>query len=258
MRLLSVLLLALPISLAARQAAACDGGVVAMIYQPAGAVFVAEVNGVPVGEALEPGQSFTGTRRLPPWLLPGTNEVAVFVETPSDEGAIEVFLNCPEVLASGPGKNANSFGVLRLDAAGRQAFDFEAPAGSTVDLPYSDAVHAGNAGLDDRVRAMQAAFRAGDVGAIVDEFATMRDVAAAMGQPIGRDQMQGMLSQVLPQADVSYLDAWSIREAMGGRLRVVTGPDRVTPPILMDGGRFRMKTARIWSHIDGDWRIVAQ
>lgn len=248
----------LVIALGGRAAVACEGGVVAMIYQPAGGVFTAEVNGVPVADALEPGESFTGTRRLPPWLTPGENEVTVRVTTPSADGGVEVFLNCPGVDVGSPGENANSFGADTLAEAGVRRFTFEAPAGAVMDLPYSNAAHEGDAGLDEKIEALQAAFRAGDVPAIVADYGVMMEVAAAMGQPIGADQMAGMLSQVLPEAEVAYLDDYEIRSAMGGRLRIVTGPDRVTAPIVMKGKRFRMSAARIWSYIDGQWRLVAQ
>lgn len=251
---LSALFLAVSIG----QTAACEGGVVAMIYQPKGAAFIGEVNGVPVADALKPGEDFTGTRRLPPWLLPGQNEVMIEVMTPSPDGVAEVFLNCPGVFPESAGKNPNSFGVAKLDKPGRQTFSFEAPAGSIMDLPYSNAMHEGDEGLDAAVKRMQAAFRAKDADAVADQYRTMAKVAQAMGEPVTYEQFKGMLGQVLPQADVTFLDEYEIRPAMGGRLRIVTGRDRVTPPVFMEGERFRMESARIWSFINGDWRLVAK
>lgn len=246
------------LALLAGRAAACEGGVVAMIYQPAGAVFTAEVNGVPIADALKPGETFTGTRRLPMWLLPGQNEVVVRTETPSADGVVEVFLNCPNVDVASPGDNPNSFGAASLGEAGTQSFTFKAPDGAAMDMPYSNAVHAGDEGLDAAVKDLQAKFQAKDAAALAPEYATMAQVAQAMGHPIKVEQFEQMLGQVLPKAEIAYLDSYEIREAMGGRLRVVTGPDRVTPPIMMDAGRQRMKSGRIWSFIDGDWRLIAQ
>jgi len=241
--------------LAARPALACDGGVFAVLYKPDGAVFVAEVNGVPVAESLDPDATFTGTSRLTPWITTGVNEVVVTTATPSENGIVQVLLNCPR---AAPGNGGGAVGVARLDAAGTQTFTFDAPAATTLELPYSDAVHEGNEGLAAKVAALQDAFRSRDVPTIVSDHETMLEVAAVMGRPMKKEAMSAIFAKVLPTADIQYLDDYEIHEALGGRLRIVTGPDRSTAPVMVNGKGFRMKSARVWSFIDGEWRLVAQ
>lgn len=244
-------LLTLLLVTAAPGAFACEGGAVDMIYQPAGGTFTAEVNGVPVADALEPGENFTGTRSLAPWLLEGENTVVVRTMTPSADGGLEVVLSCP-------GADNQALAAATFAAPGERSFAFEPPAALVMDLPYSDAVHSGDDGLVEAVEALQADFRAKDTAAIVAKYDVMIRVAAAMGQPITAERMSGMLGKMLPEADVAYLDEFEVHEAMGGRIRVVTGADRATAPIVMQGGRFRMSSGRIWAYIDGDWRVVSQ
>lgn len=235
--------------------AACDGGVVAAIYDVSGAVFRAEINGVPFAHGDGEDKGFTGTRRLAPWLLEGRNIVSIVTDT-AGEGGLEALMNCPNADVKAPGENADSFGFVAFDAVGSHKIEFDATR--TLDMPYADAVHDGDAGLADAVHALQAAFRSADPEKIADGYGGMIAASAASGRRMERADVVGMMTQVLPDAVVTYLDDFEIRSAMGGRIRVVTAPDGFTPPIMFKAGPIRLRAGRIWSYMDGRWQMVAQ
>lgn len=235
--------------------AACDGGVVAAIYNIDGAAFRAEINGVPFAHSDGEDKGVTGTRRLPPWLLEGRNVVAVETAT-AGEGGLEALMNCPGVDVKSPGENPDSYGFIAFDAVGRSEVVFDAT--QTLDMPYGDAVHDGDAGLADAVRALQGAFRSADPKKIADGYNGMIKASAAMGRRMERADVVGMMTKVLPDAEITYVDDFGIRSAMGGRIRVVTGSDGVSPPILFKAGPIRLRAGRIWSYMDGHWQMVAQ
>jgi len=235
--------------------AACDGGVVAAIYDIDGAVFRAEINGVPVAHSDGEAKGYTGTRRLAPWLLEGGNVVTVETTT-AGKGGLEVLMNCPDVDVKAPGKNPDSYGFIPFDAVGGDEIEFNAT--QTLDMPYANAVHDGDAGLVDAVRALQTAFQSADPEQIADGYAGMIKASAAIGRRMERADVVGMMTEVLPTAEVSYLDDFEIRSAMGERIRVVTAPDGFTAPIMFKAGPLRLRAGRIWSYMDGRWLMVAQ
>lgn len=254
MRVITFLAAALMLAPTAAKAA-CDGGVVAAIYTIEGAVFRAEINGVPFAHGDGEDKGATGTRRLAPWLLEGRNVVSIET-TSAGKGGLEALMNCPNVDVKSPGENPDSYGFVAFDTPGGEEIAFDGTP--SLDMPYADAVHDSDAGLADAVRALQADFRSADPEKIADGYTGMLKVSAAMGRRMERGDVVGMMTEVLPDAEITYLDDFEIRSAMGGRVWVVTAPDGYTPPIMFKAGPIRLRAGRIWSYMDGSWQMIAQ